>query len=260
MIASNSTQKIRDAIAERIGVREAEQGVYIVDIPWSYPDGDQCRVFLSKSNNGNWNATDGGTSVMRAAEAANVDVMGRGYIDRFRQILELYRLTDDEGELLANDQTDLTDAVFSVAQASIDVVHLSRMPKEKEHSQESTFDKRLGRLIESVVSANNLQKNWTDEKNDSDGFYPVSYRIDPSHGSPIFVLGVESVGECVHATMSCLFHKSIKTKFRGAAVFADQARLRGKREVARLQKQVDVSFSSLAKSDEIKQFLDKASV
>lgn len=131
MIAMNAAQHLRDAIAEQIGIREAGEGVFVVDVPWSYPDGDQCRVFVSKSKDGQWNVTDGGSSVMRASYADDVDVMDRGYVERFKQIVTLNGLAEDEGELMASAVTDIGRAVFAVAQASVDVVHLSRLPQER---------------------------------------------------------------------------------------------------------------------------------
>lgn len=254
MIALEPTQQLRDAIAEHIGVNETEPGVYVVDVPWSFPDGDQCRVFVSKSQNGKWNVTDGGSSIMRASYANEVDVLEKGYIERFRQIVSLYGLREDEGELLVDESQDVGGAVFTVAQASIDVVHLSRLPKDRSHSPKSRFIEKLSSLIESTVSAEHLKRDWTDTVNDKKQLYPVTYRIDPSRGDPIFLWAVRSPNSCRRAIMSCLFHKLHTGEFLATAVYAKESAL-PTQDVARLNQQVERSFPSLRDADAIQKYL-----
>ncbi len=243
MIAIEPAQKVRDAIAENIGVKEVGEGVYIVDVPWSFPDGDQCRVFVSKSDDGNWTVTDGGSSVMRASYAGEVDVLGRGYVERFRQIAMVYGLREDEGELLAEKCPNIGDAVFAVSQASIDVVHLARLPKERSPQQKSRFAEKLSNLIGSHVSADHFQHNWTDDAHDADHFYPVTYRIEPSRGKEVLLWGVRTSMSCNRALASCLFHK-LHRSFRGTAIYANKSDL-PQTDVERLDQQVERSFSSL---------------
>lgn len=125
MISSNLKQQIQEAICKEILVKETKDSSFTVDIPLWYPDGDRCRLYVEKDDN-EWIISDGGVSIMRAAYADNVNVTSKPYRDRFNKILEAYKLTEAEGELVAESGEDLGNSVFLLAQASIDVIHLAR--------------------------------------------------------------------------------------------------------------------------------------
>jgi hypothetical protein len=260
MIASNFEQYIHDQVASRIGIHAAGQDRVAVDIPLSFPDGDQCRAYVSRSEDGRWRVSDGGATVMRAAYAADVDVLGKGYADRFKQIVQLYGLSEIQGELAASAENDLGDAVFSIAQAAIEIVHLASLPKERVQAPKSLFTATLSRIVTSAIHAAHgkatVEPNWHSESYDPEELYPVDYRIVPAKRAllPLFVFGANSRTACMHATMACLFHKHHKNKFRGIAVYKAAAEL-PQAEVQRLNMEVDQVFTSTDDKDVIRNYL-----
>lgn len=258
MIAMDPTSELRAAIAEQIGVNVVDKDVFTVDVPWSFPDGDRCRVMVSKRGDGLWSVSDGGASIIRASYTDDTNLLDRGYVDRFRNMIQLYGLSEVDGELVAHDSEDVGEAVFLVSQASIDAVQLSRLPREKVKPKKSHFQEKLGKLIRSAVPSDMVESDWTDETEDEDRLYPVSYRVNRTALPPLFVLGVESNSECVHATMSCLFHKRFRRDFRSAAIISPRANFR-RRERARLEHEVTATFE-LSAPESIRQFLTTTTV
>lgn len=263
MIAPQFEQYIHEQVANRIGIHPAGDDRFAVDIPLSFPDGDQCRTFVSRSDDGRWRVSDGGATVMRASYAADVDVLGKGHAERFHQIVKLYGLSETNGELAASVETDLGDAVFSMAQAAIEIVHLSSLPKEKSPPTHSKFSATLGSIVKAAIRASNskarVEEQWHAQSYDTDILYPVSYRIDPEKRTslPLFVFGANSPITCIHSTMSCLFHKLHKSKFRGVAIYKSANDLPNA-EVQRLDMEVEVAFPSIDDKNAIKAYLAKA--
>lgn len=256
MIATNITEQIREQIADAIGIRSTSAKQFTVDIPWSFPDGDQCRVYVEKSDDGKWTVSDGGDSVMRASYSGDIDILSKDYSERFQGILRMRGLTQQRGEVSATSVGDLGEAVFTVAQASVDIVQLARMPKEKKVADRSRFLTRLGDIIGSAVPYNLVASKWHDEVDDAELLYEVDYRIDskkPS-GNPLFVFGANTSNACIHATMSCLFYRTHGHRFSAIAVYNEDNKI-PRKEIARLSKEVVRSFPSVGDADSIREFL-----
>ena len=118
--------EIHEKIVSKIEVNEDGVNCFKVDIPLSFGDGDQCRFYISKTTDG-WLVSDGGSTIMRASFAGDVDVLDEAHIDRFKQIITLYGISESNGELTATAPVgnfDLGDVVFGFAQAAIEIVEL----------------------------------------------------------------------------------------------------------------------------------------
>lgn len=255
MIAPTIIDEIRRHVCNSIGVNEVEQGLIAVDIPITFPDGDQCRVYVSQDETGAWSVTDAGDAVMRASYQGSVDVLGKGYVERFRQITDLYGISEDMGELSIVSDGDIGQAVFSVAQATIDIISLARTRKDKPENVKSDFEKKLHDVVFESVPNARITQNWNDDEHDPDKLYPVTYRIENKTVSekPLFVFGANTKSQCMHATMSCLFHKT-KVGFRSIAIYGKMDRV-GKSEFARLNREVEKHFPSIKDSAEMKDYI-----
>lgn len=256
MIAPKLVDFIHEQVSCRIGVKAIGEQI-AVDIPLAFPDGDQCRVFVSRDGEGKWVATDGGSTIMRAAYAGSVNVLGDGYSDRFRQLLDLYGLSEEQGLLKASSESEIGDAVFTIAQACMDVVNLANTPKEKKTPRkQAKFERTLHRIVSDAAKAGNVQAAWHDEKHDPDGLYPVTYRIDPTSESrkPLLIFGANSKRNCMHSTMASLFLKPWRSGWNTIAVYKAETEI-PKSEIQRLNEQVDRVFTLLGDGGEIENYI-----
>ena len=124
-LKSEIHEKISNKIEVNVGmINPFREKCFKVDIPLSFGDGDQCRFFISKTTDG-WLVSDGGSTIMRASFAGDVDVLDEAHIDRFKQIITFYGISESDGELTAlAPDFDLGDVVFGFAQAAIEIVQL----------------------------------------------------------------------------------------------------------------------------------------
>lgn len=255
MIAPGDLEsRIHDLVAARIGVHGMGDGTFAVDLPLMFPDGDECRIYVSPKPNDRWDVSDGGASVMRASYALSVDVTSEGYADRLSMLAAMHGLTVDHGEVLRRDTDDLADAVFSMAQASIDVVQLAKTPKARPVEKTVDFRATLARIVTRAVGARSTPTaGWFNEQIDPKKRYPVTYRIE-TLSKPLFVFGANSKTTCMHATMSCLFHKMNKYDFTSIAVYESEEAI-AKAESERLDELVDRHFRSTDEREEIDAFI-----
>jgi hypothetical protein len=256
MIAPNVEQQIRELVAAQIGVSATDDGSYAVDVPLVFPDGDQCRVYVSPLSGARWSVRDGGSSVMRASYAENVDVLAAGHGERFHKLLAFRRLTEEDGEIVCTNVENLGEAVFAMAQASIDVVQLAKTPKAKIPEKAANFRAALSRVVTRAVGSRGVAPDWYNESIDPKRRYPVTLRIE-APSKPLFVFGADSRTTCMHATMSCLFHKMNQYSFTAIAVYESEAAI-AKSESERLDALVDRHFRSLEDGDAISEFIDGA--
>lgn len=255
MIAPNFVEFIREQVAGRIGVKAIGDRI-AVDIPLAFPDGDECRVFVSRSDDGKWIATDGGSTIMRASYSGAVNVLGRGYAARFRQLLNLYGLSEDKGLLKTSDEREIGDAVFTIAQACMDVVHLANTPKEKKPRVESNFEKKLSRIVADAAKAGRIHRYWHDAEHDPNARYPVTYRVDsngPSQKS-LLIFGANSKLNCMHSTMASLFLNPWRKDCNSVAVYNSKSDT-FKAEAQRLNEQMDKVFPSIEDDTTLKDYI-----
>lgn len=251
MIASSYEQQIRQAIADQLGIHRKDDSRFAVDLPLAFPDGDCCRVFVSRNEDGSWRVGDAGSSVMRASYEESVDVLSKGYRPRFQQIVTLHGLEESRGEIVRASTHELGASVFAIAQAALEIVNLAATPAEKKKKKPSEFRAKLSRIV--LDSVGDLAKeDWHDPEQDPEGLYPVTFRIDASP-TAIHIYGASGASSCVHSVMSGLFYKDF-AGIRSVAVYANADAI-PKRETVRLDKLVDKRFASLDDPAAIKQYL-----
>jgi hypothetical protein len=253
MIAPSPFHELHERVSESIGIKELDNGTFAVDVPIAFPDGDQCRIYASRNLAGTWTVTDEGTAVMRAGYENGADVVGKRYADRLRHIVEFYGLSETGGELIAKDKADVGAAVFSIAQAAIEIVNLAKTPKERGERKTSKFERRLSRIVHDAFDGQE-ERRWYDVQKDPGSLYPVGYRIANPNARQLFIFGVNSASACAHATISCLFHRNLKTEFIGLAIFRDEDQM-PRKEVARLKNAVDRSIASVSNKRSVMNFL-----
>lgn len=250
MIAPNTIEQIRKAVCESVSIQEVAQETFSVDLPLELPDSDPCRIYVGKTGEG-WRVFDDGNSVQRASYEAEVNVLGTGYIDRFRQITEFFSVEESMGELSIRSIDNLGEAVFRMTQVAIEIVNLARSPKDRESSQRrNAFAEKLSSVITRAIPESNYIRNWTNPETDVDKLYPVDYRIENTKSFPVCIFGAATARQCMHSTMSYLFHKSSNSKFHSIAILGNPDRLpRGEKQ--RLVNAVEITFDITTQTDEI---------
>lgn len=117
-IKIEGSDDIHAMIAKSIGVHRpsAAGGAYCVDIPLYCPDGDAVRLYVLQDDSGQWVVTDS-MPIDRDYGDNRIDDISR-FVDG---VIELYGIEIIDGHLTKTTDGPLGDAVFLVAQASIQI-------------------------------------------------------------------------------------------------------------------------------------------
>lgn len=255
MIAPNIAHRIHESVAAQIRVRDAGTGLFAVDVPLAFPDGDQCEVLVSENDDGTWCVRDAGATVMRASYAADVDVLSAGYKDRFHKIAEFYRLKEHDGEMIREGADDVGDAVFAIAQASLDVVNLARTRSEKSPPKKSKFMEELTTIVVRATGARAVP-DWCNTDIDPSRLWRVAFWLE-RRTRPLYVFPANTKGACMHSTMTCLYHRQHSGTFDAVAINDPEASIPPS-ELMRLEEVVKRPLFSIDEPEALESFLTEA--
>lgn len=244
---------IRQQVASDIRLSASTDTRIRIGTPFLYDDGDSCGFFLERNESEGWAVTDFGDVLMRAGYA-DVDLLSEGYKTRLGRTMEFFGITESDGSMILPVVDDrFGDAIFTFAQASLEMVRLAHLPKERKLKEQSKFKRRFTELITKTVPSNNLEHNWHDPSSDPEGLYPVDFRIH-SDDQDWYVFGIGTQNKCLHATISCQRYKILSRPFSGLAIYRDKGRL-PENATKPLDAVVEEKFSSIAESDQIEGFI-----
>ncbi len=218
MISINLAETIHSQFASEFEVHAIDSNKYAVETPFLFPDGDHCGMHIVVNEDGSWYITDDGTSMMRASYAG-ADLLSAGYNDRFRRIIGFYGITEKNGVLMMpGRESKYGDGVMAFTQACIDVVRISKMPKERSSSTKNKFSASIEKLINRHIPSSSISRRWHHEVHDPDKVYLVDFRL--SLGTkPWFIYCANTPMHCLRAAVSCLHYKRKKLPFSSAAIY-----------------------------------------
>lgn len=208
---------IKKSICEDIRVVEDAAGEkFSVYTPFMFDDGDHCSLRV-ESYEGRLRISDGGDTVFRSAYDG-ADITGKGYDDRFHNLLDFYSVNYNEGVLFtdADSVNGLGDKVFEVLQTIFEVMSLAKLPKKKPKSADN-FDEAFNDKLTSVISDSELRSDWSDPDLDPHRLYRADYSVVA--GSLNWLLfGVPTAYRSLHAALTSQHYKHHSDNFRSLAV------------------------------------------
>lgn len=222
-IPSKIVNLIREQVASDINL--AHDGNRIrIGVPLLYDDGDTCGFYLEETPTG-LVLTDLGDVLMRAGYH-DADLLSSSYRTRVQRTMEFFGITENEGNMtMAVSNSDVGDSIFTFAQASLELVRIATLPKERKKSQEIRFKDKLSRIILAEIPSSRLVPNWHDEASDPDHVYPVDYlvRADDTRDWYIFAVGTQN--KCLRSALSCHHYRGLSRDFSGLAIYRDRSSL-----------------------------------
>jgi len=216
----------------RVRVIECENGVLMLETPFSYPDGDRYPIYVSQTATGGIKLSDGGHTFMHLSYENEVESFRKGTRGKlFEQILGETGLRDEEGELFVETSMDgLTEAVFHLGQGLTkiyDLVFLSRARVS------STFYEDLYETMTNIVPEEKLSREYIDTRMPQADDYPIDYFIPGNTGDPLFVFGIPNRDKARLTTITLERLLRYKAEFDSILVFADQQEI-PRKDLARL--------------------------
>jgi hypothetical protein len=212
-------EEFKHRVCEQIDLRAEGEGRFLVTTPFRFEDGDHFGIVL-KRENGGWLLTDEATTLMHLSyqlDDQDLEAGNRGEI--IENCLEGFSVRNRDGELVIPIAEDrFGDALFSFIQALTKVSDVSFLSRERVRS---TFLEDFRAFLRSTVPEHRLRFDWTDEKHDIKGKYPVDAHIN-GMARPLVVYALPNDEKVSVATISLLTFERWGIPFRSMAIFEDQ--------------------------------------
>jgi len=131
MIAENLPEKIRSQLADAISIEKEGRAAIAIGMPFVFGDGDPCEFRLTRARGGGgWVIDDEGGTIRRSAYHGP-DLLTSGHVERLNRIAEFHGLTQNDGVLaMSVEGEEIADAIYSFTQACLEIINLSKMPKD----------------------------------------------------------------------------------------------------------------------------------
>ena len=233
-------------------VRVAEDGLWQVKTPFSFPDGDAYSLYVRQLPTGGLRVTDAGLTLMHLSYDNDLDKIREGTRGRLlQQILAESDLSEEEGEFFIDGPADqLGLNVFRFGQALTRVHDLTFLNRAR---SESTFYEDLRELLRELVGQDRLREAYVVPEVPRASEYPVDFFVTGSQ-TPLYLFGVPSRDKARLATIILQHLIASGQDFNSMIVFQNMADL-PRPDVSRLTNAANDQVDSLDAADDLRRKL-----
>lgn len=226
MVSEDIIRAFRESACGEIDLVNSGLNRYIVQVPFTFTDGDHFVVIL-KQEGQNWILSDEGHSLMhlsyelreREYESGN----RRKIID---EVLASYQIKNVDGELvLTIPPGRYGDALFTFVQAITRITDLTFLDRA---TVKSTFREDFNRLVSEKATESgikNITFGYAHPIKDPQGKYPVDVRLNGVTTKQVLMFGVGNDDQCQTATIILLQWEKWEEQFHSIAIFRDQTEI-----------------------------------
>jgi len=223
MVSQDIIRAFKESACGEISLTSSGLDRYIVEVPFTFEDGDHYVVMLRQEGE-KWILSDEGHTLMhlsyelrdREYEVGN----RRKIID---EVLTSYQIKNRDGELvLPIPPGRYGDALFTFVQAITRVSDMTFLDRE---TVKSTFREDFNKLVSdkaSEVGIKNIYFSYTHPVHDIQRNYPIDVRLNGVTSKQVLMFGVGNDDQCQSATVILLQWEKWKEQFHSIAVFRNQ--------------------------------------
>jgi len=223
---------LRVALSEEIRLEPIQDGVWAIDSPFTFPDGDTYTMFLSALEGGmGWRLSDLGSTWMRISYENDTDKFKNGTRGKLlEQILTEGGVQESNGQFGIEVPTeDLGRGMFQLAQVLSRVYDLTFLNRER---TEATFLDDLQEALRKFIPLNRIYKDYEVPNVSDPENYPVDFRIEGQQGD-LYVFAISSSAKARLTTICLQHYLRHKANFESLLVFQDLGAV-SKRDLARI--------------------------
>ncbi len=254
MVSQDIIQAFKESACGAIDLASGGINRYLVQVPFSFTDGDHYVVIL-KQEGQKWILSDEGHTFMhlsyelreREYEAGN----RRKIID---EVLTSYQIENRDGELvLSIPRGRYGDALFTFVQAITRITDMTFLDRA---TVKNTFREDFNRLVSEKAREAGIQNitfGYTHPAKDPQGKYPVDARLNGVTSQQVLMFAVGNDDQCQTATIVLLQWEKWEEQFHSIAVFRDHTEI-NRQYLARLS---DVLGKQLPSLDSAKERLKR---
>jgi hypothetical protein len=221
MTLQDIVKEFKVSACGEINLESAGLDRYIVDVPFTFDDGDHYVVLLKKEGQ-NWVLSDEGHTLMHLS----YDLRDKEYEKGNRQkiideVLNSHQIRNVDGELvLTIPQSRYGDALFTFVQVITKITDVTFLTREL---VKTTFQEDFSRLVSEKSEELGIKNvfNYTNPLRDPHGLYPIDVRLNGVTSKQIFIFAIDSDTKCQSATIVLHQWREWQEKFYSIAIFSD---------------------------------------
>jgi hypothetical protein len=230
------------SLCSEVKLREKRAGLYFLETPFMFSDGDYFSIYLQELPGGSFRITDRGHTLMHLSYAIDVDLIFSGTRGRLLEdITSELGVHEIDGEFFLEAPANaLGEAALRFAQALTKLTDLTFLSRAH---VESTFDDDLQELLFKIVAPDRIQKDYMPPELAAADLYPIDYRIEGKE-RPLFLFGIPNQAKARLTTITLQQLLIRNVSFESLLVFANQETL-PRSDLARLSNVGGEQISSL---------------
>ena len=238
---------LEKALCERLCasvlIHRRDDGVLMLDTPFTFPDGDSYPIYLSETPAGRVILSDRGHTLMHISYEHDVDTFFDGARSALREQIVLEAgILENEGVFSVEAQPDrIADALFQFGQAMTKIHDLTFLSRER---VASTFYEDLKALLLEIIDEEKIEADYIPLDVPNGNNYPVDYRFEGREGTSVFLYGVPNRDKARLTTIMLSHFLLHDLSFESIIVFDDQQEI-SRRDLARLTNVAGTAVASL---------------
>lgn len=257
MLEMLNEKNLCEQFCAQVKLHRRDNGMVMLETPFSYPDGDQYPLYLSETATGGLRVSDGGHTLMHLSYENDIDKFFEGSRSiLLNQVIAEQGISYDEASgqfSLECPPSQLSQTAFQLGQAITRVYDLTFLNRSR---VASTFYEDLQEQISALVSVEKIHKDFVVRGIPNADHYPVDFCIDGKNNQPVFLFGIPSRDKARLTTIFLQYFVQQRVTFDSMLVFANQEDI-PRPDLARLSNVGGDMISSLNAEDDFRRKLLK---
>ena len=236
-------QLLCERLCASVRVYQRDDGVLMLDSPFSFPDGDRYPIYICESPAGGVTLSDQGHTLMHISYEHDVDTLYEGARASLReQIVRESGIEENEGIFTVTAPAhQIADALFKLGQALTKIHDLTFLSRDR---VASSFYEDLQSVLYTMVADDKVEADYVPPDVPNGHNYPVDYCLEGRDGTPIFLYGVPNRDKARLTTIILSHFLLHDLTFESVIVYANQQDI-PRLDLARLTNVAGTAVASL---------------
>ncbi len=257
MLEQLNQKQLCEQFCANVQIHRRNNGMVMLQTPFSYPDGDQYALYLSEIGTGGVRISDGGHTLMHLSYENDIDK----FFSSTRNIL-LHQVVEEQGIGFSEDKGQffidtsvgkLADSAFKLGQAITRIYDLTFLNRSR---VASTFYDDLKEQLATIVSEEKIYQNYIVKGLPSAEQYPVDFCIEGKSEVPVFLFGIPNRDKARLVTIFLQYFHQHDINFDSLLVFENQEEI-PRSDLSRLSNVGGEMISSLNAEDDFRRKIER---
>ena len=244
-----------ERLCTKIRIHKRDDEAYMLESPFSFPDGDQIPIYLAETTRGGVMLSDRGHTLMHISYENDIDAFSEGArAVLWEQIVRECEIQEEEGVFKVETSPEqIVETLFRFGQALTKIYDLTFLSRDR---IATTFYEDLKSLLFGIVGEERLELDHTPVDVPHASNYPVDYHLKGRDGSPLFIYGIPNRDKARLTTIMLSHFLLHKLTFESIIVFLNQQEI-PRLDVARLTNVAGTAVASLEAEQDFRRKIAK---